>query len=201
MAGERPASRSLRRVARRPVARRPTVSCAADVRSRGRARLRATRAPRRSALGPADQLLEVGCGGGLLLRDALVTGASVTAGPQRRDIALAREQRLAPTSYWRKLSVCRSPTRVQRHCDVRCLLLPRRPVGVLRECRRVLRRGGRVAVYTTGPELRETPAAPEPIASEVTSTETKSLRSSPECAAPRSQRSQRARGQLLTARA
>ena len=40
------------------------------------------------------------------------------------------------------------------------------PVGVLRECRRVLRTGGRVAVYTTGPELRGTPAAPEPIASE-----------------------------------
>jgi ubiquinone/menaquinone biosynthesis C-methylase UbiE len=39
------------------------------------------------------------------------------------------------------------------------------PVRVLRECRRVLRAGGRLAVYTTGPELRGTPAAPEPIAS------------------------------------
>jgi hypothetical protein len=39
------------------------------------------------------------------------------------------------------------------------------PIGVLRECRRVLCAGGRLAVYTTGPELRGTPAAPEPIAS------------------------------------
>lgn len=39
------------------------------------------------------------------------------------------------------------------------------PVGVLRECHRVLRADGPVAVYTTGPELRGTPAAPEPIAS------------------------------------
>jgi ubiquinone/menaquinone biosynthesis C-methylase UbiE len=39
------------------------------------------------------------------------------------------------------------------------------PVGVLKEGRRVLRPAGRLAVYTTGPELRGTPAAPEPIAS------------------------------------
>ena len=38
------------------------------------------------------------------------------------------------------------------------------PVGVLRECARVLEPGGRLAVYTTGPELRGTPAAPEPVA-------------------------------------
>ena len=37
---------------------------------------------------------------------------------------------------------------------------------MLRECRRVLRPGGRLALYTTAPELRGTPAAPEPIASQ-----------------------------------
>jgi ubiquinone/menaquinone biosynthesis C-methylase UbiE len=39
------------------------------------------------------------------------------------------------------------------------------PVRVLRECRRVLQPGGRLAVFTTAPELRGTRAAPEPIAS------------------------------------
>jgi hypothetical protein len=39
------------------------------------------------------------------------------------------------------------------------------PVRVLRECRRVLRPSAPVAIYTTGPELRGTPAAPEPLAS------------------------------------
>jgi ubiquinone/menaquinone biosynthesis C-methylase UbiE len=40
------------------------------------------------------------------------------------------------------------------------------PVGALRECRRVLGEGGRLAIYTTAPELRGTPAAPEPMASQ-----------------------------------
>jgi hypothetical protein len=39
------------------------------------------------------------------------------------------------------------------------------PVAALRECLRVLTPGGRLAVYTTSPELRGTPAAPEPLAS------------------------------------
>ena len=38
------------------------------------------------------------------------------------------------------------------------------PVGALGECRRVLTPGGRIAVYTTSPALRGTPAAPEPLA-------------------------------------
>ncbi len=39
------------------------------------------------------------------------------------------------------------------------------PVAVLRECVRVLEPGGRLAIFTTSPALRGTPAAPEPIAS------------------------------------
>jgi ubiquinone/menaquinone biosynthesis C-methylase UbiE len=39
------------------------------------------------------------------------------------------------------------------------------PIVVLTECRRVLEPAGRLACYTTAPELRGTPAAPEPLAS------------------------------------
>jgi SAM-dependent methyltransferase len=45
------------------------------------------------ALGPDDHLLDVGCGGGLLLRDALVTGASATGLDHSQDmVELARER-------------------------------------------------------------------------------------------------------------
>src|SRR5438445_7293932 len=43
------------------------------------------------ALGASDHLLEIGCGGGLLLRDALATGASVTGLDHSHDMVdLAR---------------------------------------------------------------------------------------------------------------
>src|SRR3954451_9842248 len=45
------------------------------------------------ALGPGDHLLDVGCGGGLLLRDALATGASATGLDHSEEmVALARER-------------------------------------------------------------------------------------------------------------
>ena len=37
-------------------------------------------------------------------------------------------------------------------------------LSIIREYHRVLVPGGRIAVFTTGPELRGTPAAPEPLA-------------------------------------
>ena len=119
------------------------------------------------ALGPGDRLLDVGCGGGLLLRDALATGARAT-GIDHSDemVQLARERATGA-------DVVRGSAEELPFDDesftalamAMVLFFFADPVGVLRECRRVLRPGGRLAIYTTGAELRGTPAAPEPIAS------------------------------------
>lgn len=151
------------------VARRPTGSRARQVYGADDVHDFARRAILDAlALGPADHLLEVGCGGGLLLRDALVTGASVTGLDHSEEmVALARER--APGADVVLAKAERLPFADGAFSAIAMSVVfffLDDPVGVLRECRRVLRRGGRVAVYTTGPELRGTPAAPEPIASE-----------------------------------
>jgi ubiquinone/menaquinone biosynthesis C-methylase UbiE len=118
-------------------------------------------------LGPGDHLLEIGCGGGLLLRDALATGAAVTGLDHSEEmVEVARER--APGAQVllgkaEKLPFADSSFNAVAMSVV--FFFFEDPVGVLQECRRVLRPGGRIAVYTTGPELRGTPAAPEPIAS------------------------------------
>ena len=150
------------RVARRPAGRRARdVYGADDVHDFAR---RAILAALR--LGPDDRLLEVGCGGGLLLRDALATGAAATGVDHSAEmVALARER--APGAAVVHAGAEALPfgdgafTAVAM--SIVLLFLPD-PVGALEECRRVLTPGGRLAVYTTGPELRGTPAAPEPLA-------------------------------------
>lgn len=118
-------------------------------------------------LGARDHLLEIGCGGGVLLRDALATGARVTGLDHSEEMV--------------KLARDRAPSAGMVHADAEALPFPDEtftaiamsivffffndPTGVLGECQRVLRPGGRLAIYTTGPELRGTQAAPEPLAS------------------------------------
>jgi SAM-dependent methyltransferase len=119
------------------------------------------------SLGPDDHLLDVGCGGGLLLRDALATGAAAT-GIDHSDemVALARER--APGAEVVVGEAERLPFEDGAFTAVAMSVVfffLADPVHVLRECRRVLAPRGRLAVYTTGPELRGTPAAPEPLAS------------------------------------
>jgi SAM-dependent methyltransferase len=118
-------------------------------------------------LGPGDLLLEIGCGGGLLLRDALATGAGAAGLDHSEEmVELARER--APGAEIVLADAERLPFPEDAFTAVAMSVVfffLDDPVAVLHECRRVLRPGGRLAVYTTSPELRGTPAAPEPIAS------------------------------------
>jgi len=119
------------------------------------------------ALGPGDHLLEIGCGGGLLLRDALSAGARATGldhSPDMIEIAgqIARDVEVVQGEAERLPFEDDTFTAVAMSI---VFFFFDDPVGVLRECRRVLRPEGRLAVYTTAPELRGTPAAPEPLAS------------------------------------
>jgi ubiquinone/menaquinone biosynthesis C-methylase UbiE len=150
------------------VARRPSGSRAREVYGSESAHDFARRSILEAlALGKEDSLLEIGCGGGLLLRDALASSANATGIDHSEEmVALARER--APGADVVLASAQKLPFPDDRFTAVAMSVVFfffDDPVGVLRECRRVLRAGGRLAVYTTGPELRGTPAAPEPLAS------------------------------------
>jgi SAM-dependent methyltransferase len=150
----------LDRVARRPAgARARTVYGSEDVHDFARrAILEAL------ALGPEDRLLEIGCGGGLLLRDARATGAHVVGLDHSEEmVRLAAEHAVVVHASADALPFA-DDTFTAVAMSVVFIFLPD-PAEVLAECRRVLEPGGRLAVYTTGPELRGTPAAPEPLAS------------------------------------
>jgi len=120
-----------------------------------------------------DYLLEVGCGGGAFLKAALHSGCRAAAVDHSAEmVRLAREANRDAVAAgrldvregdaaWLPFSddtfTCAAMTGVLG-------FLPD-PVLVLAEIRRVLARGGRVVAMGTDPELKGTPAAPEPMAS------------------------------------
>jgi SAM-dependent methyltransferase len=113
-------------------------------------------------------VLDVGCGGGgLLLRDALASGVAVTGLDHSAEMVRLAEER-APRARVVVGTAEQLPFADAAFTAISMSIVfffLTDPVGVLRECRRVLAPGGRLAVYATAPALRGTPAAPEPLAS------------------------------------
>ena len=129
----------------------------------------------RLQLAASDRLLEVGCGGGAFLKQALESGCSATGidhSPQM--VALAGEVnrdhvrsgrltlRLGDAAHLPvdsdAFSCCVSTGAIGFFPD---------PLAALQEMRRALAPGGRVLIFASTPVLKGTPAAAEPVASRV----------------------------------
>jgi SAM-dependent methyltransferase len=151
------------RVARRPQgARARRIYGADDVHEFARRAILDT-----LGLGREDHLLEIGCGGGLLLREALRCGAATTGVDHSEEmVRLARER--APEATVVHARAEELPFAEEEFTaaamSIVLMFLPD-PVAALRACHRVLTADARLALYTSSPELRGTPAAPEPLAS------------------------------------
>src|SRR5579859_139510 len=125
------------------------------------------------ALTPDDYLIEVGCGGGALLKEALKSGCRAAAVDHSPDmVRLAQEVNHEAVAQGR-LTVRRASADRLPFPDATftCAamtgvlgFLPA-PVAALREIQRILREGGRLVALGSDPQWRGTPAAPEPMAS------------------------------------
>jgi len=122
-----------------------------------------------------DYLLEVGCGGGVLLRLALESGcraAAIDHSPEM--VRLATEMNTAAIDAGR-LNIVEGNAEKLPFPDgtFTCATMSgvfgfiADPVAALREIRRVLRPGGRIMIMGTDPSMKNTPAAPEPMASRI----------------------------------
>lgn len=123
-----------------------------------------------------DYLIEVGCGGGALLSQALESGcqaAAIDHSPEMVRLAeqnnrdavasgqlIVREAAAETLPFDDGTFTCATMTGVLGH-------LPD-PDAVFAELYRVLDAGGRVVILGSDPELQGTPAAPEPMASRMT---------------------------------
>jgi len=117
-------------------------------------------------LGEDDRLLDVGCGGGVFLRRALETGSEVVGLDHSREmVELARKTAGVSVVEGRADQL---PFADGEFTAVSCIVaffFLDEPVRVLREMRRVLdSERGRLAIFTTPPEAKGTPAAPYPLA-------------------------------------
>ena len=125
------------------------------------------------ALGPDDYLIEIGCGGGAFLEEALRSGCRAAAIDHSLEMVnVARDVNRVSIGENRleirqgKADCLPYPDGIYT-CGVMTGVLGFIPdaLKAFSEVRRVLADGGRFVVFTGSKEWRGTPAAPEPIAS------------------------------------
>lgn len=122
---------------------------------------------------PDDFLLEVGCGGGAFMEEALRCGCKAAAIDHSPDmVRLAQEVNGDAIKSGRlEISEANADTLPFEDRTFTCAVMTGvfgfidDPVRALSEVVRVLAHGGRFAMFTGSKELRGTPAAPEPMAS------------------------------------
>ncbi|MEO7001882.1 MAG: methyltransferase domain-containing protein, partial [Ktedonobacterales bacterium] len=126
-------------------------------------------------LTPADYLLEVGCGGGALMKELLKSGCHAAAIDHSFDMVRLASEENCDAIAESRLTIQQADAEHLPFTDgtfTRAVMtgvlahLPD-PLAVLREIRRVLAPGALFIALGSDPELRGTPAAPEPAASRI----------------------------------
>ena len=125
------------------------------------------------ALTDRDYLLEVGCGGGAFLEDALKSGCKAAAIDHSREMVRVAREANREAIDQNRLEICQGQAGSLPYPDgtFTCAVMAGvfgfipDPLEALSEVRRVLAGGARLVLFTGTKELRGTPAAPEPMAS------------------------------------
>jgi SAM-dependent methyltransferase/uncharacterized protein YndB with AHSA1/START domain len=126
-------------------------------------------------LKPEDYLLEVGCGGGAFLHDALKSGCQAAAIDHSSDMVRVAREANHEAIEQNRLEIREADAASLPYPDgiFTCAVMTGvfgfipDPVKALSEVYRVLKPGGRLVLFAGSKELRGTPAAPEPMASRI----------------------------------
>jgi SAM-dependent methyltransferase len=124
-------------------------------------------------LQPEDYLVEVGCGGGAFLHDALKSGCKAAGIDHSSDMVKVARELNRQAIEQNRLEIREGEATSLPYADqtFTCAVMTgvfgfiSEPLKALSEICRVLKPEGRFVLFTGSKELKGTPAAPEPIAS------------------------------------